>query len=237
MVHPDFRGKGIFLETLRKLNGRLSEQKVDLIYAFPNDYSIGVFINKLDYCHLTDIFTMTLPLGSLKKNKNPDLRFDFQKNINFEQTDIDFISSRLQQYKIFNLRDADYLNWRYHKDSGKKYCVLRVFDQNKQVGLTVCKIYQKDMSIDLVEFFFNDDENLISSALRAIRDYHKSADIKLFSIWSMEHYSCYKYLFKMGFRRSGQATHFIYRIFSDSCSADCGKISSYYLSMGDSDVY
>lgn len=237
MVHPDFRKNGIFLETLKKLTGYLSRNKVDFIFAFPNDYSIGAFTDKLNYKHLVDISTISLPIKATEKYLKSDLKFDFEENINFKQFDSDFINSQLKLFKIFNARNLDYLYWRYHRNSKKKYCTVRVFDKGEQIGFAICKSYLPTMSIDLVEFIFKNDAFIIRSALSEICNYYKKDNMELFSIWSMEHYPEYQILLDMGFTKTGQTTHVVYKTVSDKYSINYERISSYYLSMGDSDVY
>lgn len=237
MVHADFRKKGIFLETLQRLAEKLFKQKVGFIFAFPNDYSIGAFINKLDYRKIADIYTMSLSGGSIKIDADADLKFDITKNISFKKPDLDFINPQLKSFKIYNFRSLPYLNWRYHKGSQKEYSVLRVFKGAKQVGLVVAKPYFKTSSIDLVEFIVENDEFIVRAALNAVVNFYKKDSLNSFNIWSLEHYPLHQILLKIGFTGNGQATHLVYKTVAKKYSKDHDKISSFYLSMGDSDVY
>lgn len=237
MVRPDFRKRGIFLETLKRLTNYIDANQFDFIITFPNDYSLGAFIQDLDYHHIYDLPTFEMPAGLIKKDLSHDLTFQFQEDIDFSQADCDLIQFQLNQFKICNARGLDYMNWRYHKLSGRRYMIFRVYDRGQQVGLAVFKFYSGTNSIDLVEFIMVCNEIVIQASLNAIYNYCREDRPKSFNIWSMEHYPIHRILLEIGFKRTESVTHVVYKTFTSKCSNFCNKISAYYLSMGDSDVY
>ena len=67
MVHPDFRKRGIFSQTLKILTKSLKTKGEDFIITFPNDSSLPAFM-KLDYTHLFEMSAYNMPFDSLEKN-------------------------------------------------------------------------------------------------------------------------------------------------------------------------
>lgn len=236
MVHPDFRKRGIFIKTLKDITESLRKRGEDFIITFPNDSSFPAFM-KADYSHLFDMFTYNLPIDSLEKNINQNLKFEISEEVVFNQKARDMISSHLTSFKIFNNRCLNYLNWRYHRNSTNKYALTKISRGDEQIGFAVCKPYFDGNSIDLVEFLVENNKNTIESTLNSIFDFYKKTDIKSFNLWSEEHYPMHPILLDLGFRKTEQATHVVYNSLSPRTSQQCDKIGSYYLSMGDSDVY
>lgn len=239
MVHPDCRGKGVFTETLKKLTEYIYQNRLDLVVTFPNNNSLPTFIRKLDYHHLSDIFTFSLPVSVLPRVNSSDIILKIDDRICFAEHDSNFIHSCLNQYDAFNARDLDYLNWRYSEASGKKYQILRTYRNNHLIAFVLFKYYPDAQSIDLVEFFVPADKKTILSLLNTIHDHYmkKKIEIISFNIWLFSHYSCYQVLQDIGFRQTDFSTHVVTKSFSPITRHGFDVLSSFYLSMGDSDVY
>jgi len=238
MVHPDFRKKGIFTTTLKKLT---EQEKLDLGVAFPvNTISFQTFLRKLDYHYLSDVFTFCLPVASLIPAYSSYLHVVIDDKIHFPQSDRDFILSCLTHYEIFNTRSLDYLHWRFNGKSGKKYLILRAFRSECQIALIIFKLYPDTQSVDLVEFFMVEDTtNPIPCLLNSILSYFSKKDVmvKSFNIWLFPHYTCYNALYESGFRQSSFLTHIMTKSYSPGTDKSFETGTSYYFSMGDSDVY
>lgn len=239
MVHPDYQGKGIFTETLKRLTDYIYANKLDLVVTFPNNNSLPSFIRKLDYTHLADIFTFSLPVSALHPVEASDLSQNIDETINFTEYDRELIFSCIDQYEIFNARRLDYLKWRFNGISGKKYYLLRAYQNNRQIALLVFKYYPDTQSVDLVEFFVKADKNVILSLLKSIKSHYLKNDVRItsFNIWLFPHYAQYKDLFDIGFRQCTFSTHVVTKSFSPLTKRGFDELHSYYLSMGDSDVY
>jgi hypothetical protein len=129
------------------------------------------------------------------------------------------------------------MRWRWDRRSGNQYSLTRAYDDDRLAGLAICKLYSEGRSIDLVDLFADDDRKVVTSSLTAIREYYGRVDIAAFEIWSMEHYPLHQTLLSCGFRKSGFSTGVFYKGVSSKCPEECEEITSYYLSMADSDVY
>ncbi len=244
MVHPDCQGKGIFTGILKRLTEYLYQNKLDLVVTFPNNNSLLLFgnptvIRKLDYHHLADIFTFSLPVSSLTLADSSDISIHIDETIQFKESDQDFILSSMDSYDIFNARSLDYLHWRFKESSGKKYHILRAYQNNRQIALVIFKYYADLQSVDLVEFFVNADKKVVVSLLNSIKDYYLKNDVRIssFNIWLFHHYINYKILLDIGFSQSTFSTHVVTKSFSPLTEQGFDSLHSYYLSMGDSDVY
>jgi hypothetical protein len=147
--------------------------------------------------------------------------------------------SCLSRYRAFNARTPDYLRWRYSRDSGKSYHVLRAFDGDHLAGLVVFKLYQENRSVDLVEVFCGEGVEPVEPWLGAIAGWFRERGtvISGFSTWLLPHYGWYPLFRDAGFRESGFSTHLVCRSFSLVTGEGALDSTTYYLAMGDSDVY
>jgi RimJ/RimL family protein N-acetyltransferase len=229
MVHPDFRGMGIFTETLKQLTDYIYEKNLDLVVTFPNNNSIPTFIRKLDYHHLADIFTYTLPVSALPDIGKNNLSITIDETIRFSESDRQFMLSCLCMYDVFNVRQPEYLHWRFSTESGKKYLMVRAFQGEQQVALVIFKYYSDGRSVDLVEFFAEPNKTFITIVLTAIRDYFSKSDngIESLNIWLFPHYHFYPILREIGFEKSTFSTHVVTKSFSPATKDGFNRVEGY----------
>lgn len=239
MVHPDYQGRGIFTQTLKKLTDYIYRQKVDLVVTFPNNNSLPVFIKKLDYHHVDDIYTYQLPIDSLKTPKSEDLTITISESAGFDEDDHEFILKCINRYDIFNFRDVRYLKWRYNIRSKKNYRILRAYQANVLTALVVFKYYSDASGVDLVEFISDSQINIVGELLKKIWDYYSTLNIPVnsYSVWLFPHYSLFDFFIETGFKKTTFSTHVVSKSFSPETANGSEIRTSYYLSMGDSDVY
>jgi GNAT superfamily N-acetyltransferase len=240
MVHPDFQNQGIFTELLRRLTMYIDEQHLDLVVTFPNNKSLPTFIRKLDYTHIADIPTYVLPSENVEEGAGGSgTTCRIEEIPLFTPADREFILSCLAPYRIYNSRDLEYLAWRYSRGSGKAYHILRAYRGSSLTGLVVFKLYGEDQSVDLVEFFSRDGTDPVDPWLNAIAGHFQVRGIGIasFNTWLLPHYTQYTLFRKAGFGRSHFITHLVTKSFSPKTSGRSPDSTSFYLSMGDSDVY
>jgi GNAT superfamily N-acetyltransferase len=240
MVHPGFRNRGIFTRLLEELTRSLSEHRTDLVVTFPNNNSLPAFIRKLDYTHVGDITTHVRPWDGVRDAVADDRnRCVISAVPAFTAADRGFMRSCLAPYGAFNARTSGYLTWRYGAGSGKTYHVLRAYRGHHPAGLIVCKLFRENQSVDLVEFFCREDVASVEPWLAALACYFRAQGIGIsgFNIWLMPHYAPYRLLGEAGFRPSAFSTHLVSRSFSPGTETGSREPTSFYLAMGDSDVY
>ncbi len=236
MVHPEFRRQGIFTRLLQLLAAQLSERGAGLAIAFPNDNSLPTFIRKEGYRHVAEIPTFNLPAASVRAASGGNIVNSVDAAASLVPADVHFMSSCLGLSGLSTHRSLEYMHWRYHADSGRRYWVVRASVRNERVGLAVCKLYSQTCSVDVLELACAADRHVVAGLLAAIRDHCGGAEVQSFNLWSMDHYPLHGLLLKMGFTRAATATHLVSRNLSgaDLCAPEPRR---YYLSMGDSDVY
>lgn len=237
MVHPDFRRRGILPATLDAMAEDVMRRGVEIAIGFPNQRSLPSLVGSCNhsYEHLFDIPTYTAPLNGQIMNAEKCGTITIEDaSRGFTEEDVDFMTRSLAHYEIVSVRDKAYLEWRYHPRSGKRYRIVRAFENGAQKGLAVVKPYEPTKTIDLVELLF-DDDRIFLAALREIGEQYASEGVSAMSTWSMPHYPLHARLADLGFVVE-RSTHFILAPFSLPCSSGYRESSALYLSMGDSDV-
>ena len=235
-VHPNFRRRGIFAETLLRLTNRLAAEAVDFVVTFPNDNSLPAFVQGGEYLHVCDIASMALPLAGLRSGP-VECSLEIEDVPAFRAQDCEFAARQLADFAIYTERSLEYLRWRYHRNSGRAYRVLRIIRGGEQVGLAVAKAYAAGGSLDLVEFLLVPEAALMSAALRALAENFGAQRLERVALWSMPHYPLHDSLLDLGFTPESRATHVVCKAFSARCSRRGSRPEAYYLAMGDSDVY
>lgn len=239
MVHPDFQGMGIFTQALKRMTDYIYRQNLDLVVTFPNNNSLPTFIRKLDYRHVDDVFTYQMSDDALTTPGSHELTVTIDECARFSETDHNFMLKCLNQYVFFNSRDAHYLAWRYNTRSKKDYRVLRAYHGDTLTALVVFKYYSDASGVDLVEFFTDSGTNIIAYLLNEIRGYYASRNVPVhsYNIWLFPHYALFTWFIETGFKQTPFSTHVVCKSFSPATESGSELRTSYYLSMGDSDVY
>jgi GNAT superfamily N-acetyltransferase len=238
LVHPEFRGRGVFTRTFRSLTERVRDAGMHFVVGFPNDNSYPAFAGRFGYVHLVDIPTHYLPASRVPRVFPQDGRFEIDRRPRFTPGDSALIDAVLSRHRVHAHRTVEYLSWRYHQSSGYRYAVLRAYEGADQVGVVVFKMYEPARSIDLLEFVFSSSHpGLPTGSLASILHYLSEETPQGFNVWSMEHYPSYRALREAGFEPTGSTTHVIVASLSDACSSAWGSSDAYYFSMGDSDVF
>jgi GNAT superfamily N-acetyltransferase len=240
-VHPDFQGRGIFTAMVHELTARAQSCGVTIAVAFPRPHrpASGATFLKAAFRAIADVSVFSLPVPRLSKlHHAARAAITVSDEPVFTESDSRFVLSNSASFFIYNRRSGNYLNWRYHRSSGRNYFVVRAFRGSAIVGLAVCKLFQEAMAVDLLELFLVDDEDLLRAMLRGIYDHVGGIGVRAFNVWSMEHYPLHERLVALGFDKTNDLTHIMGKLLllteSESHVED---VARYYLSMGDSDVY
>jgi hypothetical protein len=238
MVHPEFRNRGIFLESLRRLTAYLYDREIDFVITFPNDNSLTSFISKLDYQFIEDIYTYSLPIKNIQVENLNNLTIIMPNVLDFFPEDVSFITNFLDSYNIYNPRSLDYLSWRFSNITEKKYHIMRVYDQDSLVGFAVFKLFPGNMSIDLLEFYCTSDTTILNTMLKNIAQFFQKQSISVsdINIWLRRDHWLYNPFIKIGVEKRDVKTHVVFKDFSTNCLSRLTE-TSFFLSMSDSDVY
>lgn len=232
MTHPAARGRGLFPKLAAQLFEFMSENDFKLVYAFPNDMSHRTFIEKLDWQDIYEIPTMVLRDVSKRKLE----KFYEDNVVRDDQLELNYDNLAVQS-KIVIKKDSSYLKWRYLKNPNNSYQVFAIQDKStgKVRSTFITKPYSD--SIDIVDMQPANEEDgqiLLSNVI----DYFSSEGAKSFSVWCPTHHFMHKIIEKLGFKNESPITYFCGKQLNTfHTKAAWEDYRSWYIQMGDSDVY
>ncbi len=236
VIHPDARGRGVFLESSRRLDEHLRTVGVDLVLGFPNDRSFPAFRGPLGYVHVTDLPTWTLRARDLSAGTDPEVEVRLGPSRDLDDQDAAWLQ-RHSGNGLATLRDPAYMRWRYHPSSGKSYGFVRALRKGDTVGLAVFKVFDPEASVDLLEWAVPGDPSAGVAMLDALARSVGNRAQALFCMWIQPLRPDREALVAVGFAPTSRTTHLIARGLSDRAPACLADPDAWHLSMGDSDVY
>lgn len=167
LVDPDFQGRGIPLDLLRKLDAIAAEEKVAFSYAFPDDASLPVLVNQGGFKEIASLSLLIRPLkperlamkttGSrvlartasiarmVWRTPVPSVRQKDVPGLTIDQvTDFDepfavFWRRVQNRTPLIVVRDSAYLNWRYIEAPGRGYAAFAARSEGKVRALIVLR--------------------------------------------------------------------------------------------------
>lgn len=236
MTHPDYTGRGIFKKLSTSLYNYLeNDLGSQAVWGYPNTNSHYGFINSLGWKDMGVLHTMSIDT-SLVKEIHGDIRFDIIPELGL--VDCEFIKTSLEMQNVYVERSLEYMNWRFVKKPGNNYRILRLFIDDDYIGLAITKIYgskeNKDLELNILEFFVNENVNLgevISVLLHSTKE-----KLKRISIWRNINDPLHIQLERVGFTPNKPITYFAARPHA-KLPSEFLSLNSWYISMGDSDVF
>jgi len=154
VVHPDYRGKGIFSMLLNEGKQRFSE--IEIFYNFANEKSSPGFIkngwSKIVYRKLVvinlpvirDFYRLIILLISLNiRTKNLSIsEFALISDFKFENEEL------IYDGEIYVEKSKSYYKWRYDQNPDKKYRFFICTNNAKQIGVIICSETHNKLSIN-----------------------------------------------------------------------------------------
>lgn len=238
LVNPDFLRRGIFTEIIRNLAAHLAADGADFSLGLVNDtrHSYPGLV-KAGMKHLWDIFPFVLRTDVLGIASDPAVTVQIEDPPRFRPGDVDCVAAHVPPGLVFNPRGLGYLRWRFAPGSGRRYVLARAQRDGEIAGWAVAKAYEPGASIDVVELFAPPERGVVAALLRGLEAQFPDTAVHRFSVWSMAHYPLHGVLTELGFEKDPFATHVLHIHLSDRSSAGGEDPASWYLAMGDSDVY
>ncbi|SFK17711.1 Acetyltransferase (GNAT) domain-containing protein [Halobacillus dabanensis] len=220
MVDPQARGKGIY----KKLNDTLLEKAklegIDYLYGFPAPKAKELFQKYTGAHHMTDMprwLSVRHPMALLSSKFSPlrilkplDKMYANFKKVKVkdhpyvfrEVTECDHNFDELASETKFNskamvVRDAAYLNWRYHNHPEKTYRMFGLYDGDKLKGYVVTNKVEGSFTNGFIVDWLTSDAELWPILLDyAMQDLYE-ADI--IQTWCLTHSGPVHSLKKAGF--------------------------------------
>lgn len=160
IVHPDYRGQGIFQKLLNYIDENNEQLKIDFLMGFPVEASFGSF--------LRNNWANPLDLVWYVKLLNP-LAFLFSKNVqdHFDKTPIEIEQKNLtDSYRLF--KNEDFINWMKGFRDMKQYIYFNYTEQQHKVSFSLKVNKRNRWFTELVigDIVSNtDDEKFLKKAL------------------------------------------------------------------------
>lgn len=231
MVHPDYRGQGIFEKSAESIYARLAAAGVRLVYGFPNVNSHRPFIQKLAWTDICDTPMFKVAVSQTTPAAlSPSVEEVFEFDARFDR-----LWDRVKgTHAIWNWRDSEMLSWRFLKNPINKYRVGVVSNGSEINGYVVVKQYQST-GLDIVDIVADDKTQfpaLVAWAIQAARD----MKLPEASIWAPAGAAHRESIARAGFQAHGPITYFGGRVFSP-INAALTDARQWHYSMSDSDLF
>lgn len=259
----DYRGQGLFIKLAKEVYQKAADDKVCLVYGFPNGNSIHGFAKKLDW-HVLDpvpflikplrtqyfskkisllkwLPNFSIPLSNLSKNTKLKLVQEnkFPKEVDSLWT----IFSK--HFEVALNRNHAYLNWRYIDKPDENYKITHCYaDNNDYLGFVVYVTKDKhEGKIGyLMELIYDTKRPEVAAQLmnHAIQEMNKEKADCILS-WCLEHSPNYAVHKKRGFFKLPEKLrpielHFGASSFNTKYDDLIYNRANWYLSYSDSDT-
>lgn len=231
MTHPDFAGMGLFAKLEKEYNNKLLNTGYSFLYGFANHNAHRIHRKHAGW---RDLFILNnflaLSESIVSKHKIIDKKIRFQDDISTEDDLRKFEPLKYSGSNSFFLRNENFISWRFINNPVNKYYFLKIFENDKLIGICIYKKYVD--SIDIMEIFYCDEvcrTDVIKNAVIYLAN--KSSSI---SVWSNLHSEEHIYLESLCFQEKNFNTYFGYIPNNDKFCIDHSDI---HLRYTDSDVY
>jgi GNAT superfamily N-acetyltransferase len=230
MTHPLFRGQGLFQSLANELYEHLRELHIRAIFGFPNSNSHSTFNDKLFWTDIYEVPTLIIDCEGLDTARlvlSLEVLRDDEFIFEYPVPPHDGL--------IRVHRSKSYLSWRYAKNPVNKYKNFVLLNGGKVSSFVVAKDYGE--GLDLVDVQVKNPEEgaiLLRHILKLCLDGNK----RQVSCWAPTHHHLHGLLERIGFKNSTPITYFGGReLISSAMPLDWLNFKSWYLQMGDSDVF
>lgn len=219
MTHPDFVGKGLFVQLAQKLYAELKQQGYRMVYGFPNYISNRTFCTKLGWKDIYEI---------------PTLELIVEKGIPYNPSNImpctNFDVPQTNSNRLAVEKTEAYLNWRYKNKPYTEYNLVKTTNGSWMVY----KRYQN--MINIVELHPNGDEDL-TDMIGFVSSVVKELGLEKMTVWSDANSWEHLCLEKFGFRNRYPITYFGACDLNVPKELDIWDFRNWKIQMGDDNVY
>ena len=236
-VAPHARGRGVFTRLLHQMRQQHDALELGMVIGFPNDRSRPIFEQIGHYERPADVQLWRCGVVTPPRADPAGLRVEVSRRPVFRRDDVACFARNLAAYPVFQARTEAYLNWRYGAESPQDYVVLRALDGTKQVGVAVAKHYRAGGSVDLLELITDDEPEVLGALLAEAPGAVGAPAGAALEFWAHESYTSNARLSLAGCSWAGTTTAMIARSPVRIAHEAWRDAASWYLSMGDSDVY
>ncbi len=231
MTHPNARGQGLFPTLAKELYNELEKQNVGLIWGFPNVNSHSTFVNKLSWENIYEIPTLELKLETSllsKMSSSPLVERD-------DEFSMDYSVSPLEESLLRVKKTKEYLHWRYKKNPANTYYNFVLSKDSLVSSYIVVKKYGE--GVDLVDIQVRNEREALVLLSHIIRE-HGEQGYTRFQCWASVYHFVHSVLEKLNFQNVGPISYFGGKqLIHSQVPEYWNSFKSWYIQMGDSDVY
>jgi len=240
MVHPQYRGQGIFTHLAKLVYREISAKRYCCVYGFPNVNSYQGFVKGLGWLGFGMIDAFVAEAKNLRTHSTSSpSRTVFRLRQFDERADVLWTSSAERQ-KVSVKRTTQYLNWRFALKPGTEYALFGLVDERDNlVGYAVTKFYRERdlLTGHIVDFMCKDNQD-ITMLLGACYSNLLDGNASRVSCWMDARSQVANQLRTDGFRTETMQAFFGVKPLTDL--AEYSTLLSYdnwQITMGDSDVF
>jgi predicted N-acetyltransferase YhbS len=142
IVHPNYQNKGLIKFVADKVIQQAKIKKYEFVYGYPNHKAYDLHKKLLGY---EDAFDQKLYHVKIK-NKRIAKNFKDLKLIKtkfFDKSHDKLWQDIKNEYPIILKRSKEFLNWRYAERPDHIYFIFTLYNNKKNIGYMVLKIYQE----------------------------------------------------------------------------------------------
>ena len=238
MTHPDYAGKGIFTRLMAETYESARKRGFPLVYGFFNQNSY--------YANVKFGYHDVIKMNPLEKKLSPDepdgyLASDIITVDAFDGS-FDRLWERVKQdYVAVVPRTSEFLNWRFVQAPEVKYARYAYRDKGGLLGYIVLKIYTEGKIVrgHIVDLLTAPDENIARALVRRAFHYFRANGVTDVSCWIKGNTLYSRVLQNDGFIRHPGPTNFAVMLLEKGLAnlLPAEEASSWFLTMGDSDVF
>ena len=219
MTHPDFTGKGLFVQLALNLYDELKQRGYGMVYGFPNYISNRTFCTKLGWKDIYEIPTLELVV---------EKEFPYNPSVIIPCTSFDV--PQLATNRLTVAKTEAYFNWRYKNKPYTEYHLLKT----TRGGWMVYKHYQN--MVNIVEFHPGNLEDL-ADMVGYVSSVVKELGLEKMTVWSDTNSWVHLCLEKFGFRNRYPITYFGACNLNMPTDIDIWDFRNWNIQMGDDNVY
>lgn len=239
MVHPQYRGQGIFGTLSEKTFREATDFGIKFIYGFPNEISYPLFLKK-GWVKIRNISFLEKTFNSLHEKKKENIEFEAVDEFGDELGKLWERSKKF--YDILRIRDNENVNWRfenvkiYNKHPRRDYRKIVCKENGTLVGYVIIKFYTdgKEKKSHIVDILSKekDTDIMFNMFLHAI-NYSIKKGYKKISCWEPNEKKLLNKLLSLGFQKKRIQPFLV----SSLPNNDMKNWHNWHITMGDSDVF
>lgn len=232
MTHPDYMGRGLFVDLASRLYKYLADNGYKLIMGYPNNISNRTFLTKLNWKDICVVPTLEINLDKVRK-KSKDTEMVVLEDHNFDMDYSHCIYDGQDEISLY--KSQEYLKWRYAANPAAEYYNFVIANDNIASSRIILKEFRN--RINMVDTYFkneNEQKVLMDYAI----DFGHSRGKELLTVWAKlgtkEHLTLESY----GAILASPVSYFGACVFDQSGEFDdCYDAGKWYFSMSDDNVY